>query len=53
MNGAQALFKGIEIEWTADTLDEGVFALGITLRGVLLDECGKPGSGKVLEQLIE
>jgi len=28
-------------------------ALGITLRGVLLDECGKLGPGKVLEQLIE
>jgi hypothetical protein len=28
-------------------------ALGVTLRGVLLDECGELGSGKVLEQLIE
>jgi hypothetical protein len=28
-------------------------ALGVTLRGVLLDECRKLGSGKVLEQLIE
>jgi hypothetical protein len=28
-------------------------ALGVTLSGVLLDECGELGSGKVLEQLIE
>jgi hypothetical protein len=28
-------------------------ALGVTLGGVLLDECGELGSGKVLEQLIE
>jgi hypothetical protein len=28
-------------------------ALGVTLSGVLLDECGELGSGKVLEQLIK
>jgi hypothetical protein len=28
-------------------------ALGVTLSGVLLDECGELGAGKVLEQLIE
>ena len=28
-------------------------ALGVTLSGVLLYECGELGSGKVLEQLIE
>jgi hypothetical protein len=26
---------------------------GVTLSGVLLDECGELGSGEVLEQLIE
>jgi hypothetical protein len=28
-------------------------ALGVTLSGVLLYECGELGSGKMLEQLIE
>ena len=28
-------------------------ALGVTLRGVLLDQCGELGPGKMLEQLIE
>jgi hypothetical protein len=40
-------------EQHGDELRPAGKALGVTLSGVLLDECGELGSGKVLEQLIE
>jgi hypothetical protein len=40
-------------EQHGDELRPSGKALGVTLGGVLLDECGEFGSGKVLEQLIE
>ena len=40
-------------EQHGDELRPAGKALGVTLSGVLLDECGEFGSGKVLEQLIE
>ena len=40
-------------EQHGDELRPAGKAFGVTLSGVLLDECGELGSGKVLEQLIE
>ena len=40
-------------EQHGDELRPAGKALGITLSGVLLYQCGELGSGKVLEQLIE
>jgi hypothetical protein len=40
-------------EQHGDELRPAAKALGGTLGGVFLDECGKLGTGKVLEQLIE
>jgi hypothetical protein len=40
-------------EQHGDELRPAGKALGVTLSGVLFDECGELGSGKVLEQLIE
>jgi len=40
-------------EQHGDELRPAGEALGVTLSGVLLYECGELGSGKVLEQLIE
>ena len=40
-------------EQHGDELRPAGEALGVTLRSVLLYECGELGSGKVLEQLIE
>jgi hypothetical protein len=40
-------------EQHGDELRPAGKALGVTLRGVLLYECGELGAGKVLEQLIE
>ena len=40
-------------EQHGDELRPAGKALGVTLSGVLLDECGELGAGKVLEQLIE
>jgi hypothetical protein len=40
-------------EQHSDELRPAGKALGVTLSGVLLDQCGELGSGKVLEQLIE
>jgi hypothetical protein len=40
-------------EQHGDELRPAGKAFGSTLSGVLLDECGELGAGKVLEQLIE
>ena len=40
-------------EQHGDELSPAGKALGVTLGGVLPDECGELGAGKVLEQLIE
>jgi hypothetical protein len=40
-------------EQHGDELRPAGKALSVTLSGVLLDECGELGSGKVLQQLIE
>jgi hypothetical protein len=40
-------------EQHGDELRPAGKAFGVTLSGVLLDECGELGTGKVLEQLIE
>jgi hypothetical protein len=40
-------------EQHGDELRPAGKTFGITLSGVLFDECGELGSGKVLEQLIE
>jgi hypothetical protein len=40
-------------EQHGDELRPAGKALGVTLGGVLPDECGELGAGKVLEQLIE
>jgi hypothetical protein len=40
-------------EQHGDELRPAGKALGVTLSGVLLYECGELGTGKVLEQLIE
>ena len=40
-------------EQHGDELRPAGKALGVTLGGVLLYQCGELGSGKVLEQLIE
>jgi len=40
-------------EQHGDELSPAGKALGVTLSGVLLYECGELGSGKVLKQLIE
>jgi hypothetical protein len=40
-------------EQHGDKLRPAGKALGVTLSGVLLYECGELGAGKVLEQLIE
>jgi hypothetical protein len=40
-------------EQHGDELRPAAKALGVTLGGVLLDECGELSTGKVLEQLIE
>jgi hypothetical protein len=50
---AQRIGSSQLTEQHGDELRPAGKALGVTLGGVLLYECGKLGAGKVLEQLIE
>ena len=50
---AQGIGASELTEQHGDKLRPAGEALGVTLSGVLLHECGELGSGKVLEQLIE
>jgi hypothetical protein len=52
-NLAQRISASELTEQHGDKLRPAGEALGVTLSGVLLDECSELGTGKVLEQLIE